>query len=626
MKIKNIKINGFGKLENKEFEFSEGINIINGKNEAGKSTLLKFITCMLYGASKNKNGKFISDYEKYRPWSNNEFSGKISYELDNGESYEVFREFKKKTPVIYNSTKDDISSQYQVDKNKESTYFQDQTGITEEDFFSTSASEQGNTRLSDTMKNSVIQKLSNIVTTGNENISYKKAIDKINKNQLETVGSQRSSGRPLNIIEEEIEKLEEEKENLEEYKDKKYEVEGEKQTLKVNLKDIEVVLDLLRKQKVNLEKSRLKQEKLRVYREVLEDNRSRKDRIEEKLENLKEERQESLRKNNAKYYLYAAIIILITGFSIFLKKYIFLFLNIIPVILILAQAISNHKKRVKLKNSGKRVHQERMQLEEEIEEIEEEYNKKEREIARQENEILQEQKYQEERLKEEYDKRLDEETIKDILSTKYEKIVEFIDEKEREKTECKINEKRIEVDNENIIKNLENLVELDERLENLYEKKDELLQLNNMYEIVKEELENSYQEMKENITPDFLEELKNIMIQVTKGKYANLYLDSENNILIEIKNGSYVPIELLSVGTIDLIYLALRISAAKEISKENMPLILDESLAYYDDQRMERILNYLSEIDNHQILIFSCSERENAILEKNNIQYNKIEL
>ena len=59
MKIKKLKINGFGKINNTEVDFSDGINIVNGKNESGKTTLLKFITSMFYGTSRNKNGKTI---------------------------------------------------------------------------------------------------------------------------------------------------------------------------------------------------------------------------------------------------------------------------------------------------------------------------------------------------------------------------------------------------------------------------------------------------------------------------------------------------------------------------------------------------------------------------------------
>ena len=64
----------------------------------------------------------------------------------------------------------------------------------------------------------------------------------------------------------------------------------------------------------------------------------------------------------------------------------------------------------------------------------------------------------------------------------------------------------------------------------------------------------------------------------------------------------------------------------KEISKETMPIIMDESFAYYDKERMTEILEYLSELENRQILIFTCSDREEKILEKEAIKYSKIEL
>ena len=79
MKIKELNINGFGKLKDKNIKFNEGINVIVGENESGKSTLLKFITSIFYGISKNKRGKSISDYEKFKPWDSEIYSGKIKY-------------------------------------------------------------------------------------------------------------------------------------------------------------------------------------------------------------------------------------------------------------------------------------------------------------------------------------------------------------------------------------------------------------------------------------------------------------------------------------------------------------------------------------------------------------------
>ena len=77
MKINNLKINAYGNIENKEINLEEKINIVYGKNESGKSTIFKFIINMLYGTSKNKKGKNISDFERYKPWNTEEFSGKI---------------------------------------------------------------------------------------------------------------------------------------------------------------------------------------------------------------------------------------------------------------------------------------------------------------------------------------------------------------------------------------------------------------------------------------------------------------------------------------------------------------------------------------------------------------------
>ena len=57
MKIDELKVNSYGKLKNKDIKFEDGINIIYGENERGKSTLLNFIVNMFYGTSKNKKGK-----------------------------------------------------------------------------------------------------------------------------------------------------------------------------------------------------------------------------------------------------------------------------------------------------------------------------------------------------------------------------------------------------------------------------------------------------------------------------------------------------------------------------------------------------------------------------------------
>lgn len=626
MKIKKLKINSFGKLENTEIEFSDNINIILGKNESGKSTLLKFIISMFYGISKNKNGKTIPDFDKYKPWEKEEYSGKLNYILDDGNEYEIYREFKKKTPIIYDQAKNDITKQYSMDKSKESLFFFEQTGITEENFLASCVSEQENLRLSNTMKNSVIQRLSNIVSTGNESTSYKKAIDKINKEQLEKIGNNRSAGRPINIIENEIEEKEAKRKEISTYENQKYEMVTQKENLQIDLEESKTVLEILRKQKVNLEKNQLEKEKIKILKENILKDENKVKELEEKIKDLEESKQETFKSSKFKYLSIILIVITITTLSIYLKKYIALALNIIPILIFGVMLNKKQKIKQQIKRNNRKRYQEKNLIIEEIEKIKEEYNKQKEEILEKEEKIKIQEKSVEQEIKQEFIEKLEEEIIEDILSTKYENIVEYIGEKEKELTDYKITEKTIEVDNQNILKQLDYLVEIDEKLESLYEKKEELTQLNEMYEMVKTEIEKAYQEMKENITPDFLEELKNILRHVTKEKYSNIYLDSENNLQIEIENGKYMPIERLSTGTIDLIYLALRLSATKEISEEKMPIIMDESFSYYDNERMQEILKYLANQENRQILIFTCSERECEILEKEKIDYNKIAL
>ncbi|MBB6062627.1 DNA repair exonuclease SbcCD ATPase subunit [Thermosipho japonicus] len=70
MLIKKVKINGFGKLKNKEIKFKPGLNVIFGPNSSGKTTLAYFL---LNSLSKPGN-----EIKKYEPWNHFEFGGEIS--------------------------------------------------------------------------------------------------------------------------------------------------------------------------------------------------------------------------------------------------------------------------------------------------------------------------------------------------------------------------------------------------------------------------------------------------------------------------------------------------------------------------------------------------------------------
>lgn len=623
MKIKNIKINGYGKLEDVEINLGDKINIIKGNNESGKSTLLNFISSSLYGISKNKKGKEISDFDKYKPWNTDAFSGKLEYELDNGDDYEIFRDFKKKTPEIYKNGKD-VTFDYSIDKTKGSEFFTEQTGINEEMFLNTFMSEQEEVKLNKASQTSIIQKLSNMVSTGNENISYKKTIDKINKKQLEEIGSERSSGRPINIVNDKIEDLKEEIDEISRYKDKKYELEQEKQNLSKDFEDEKYVLSLLRNVKTLKEKNSISREKIKILDNEIDGYSEMQNEKNKEIEILKSEKKEKRKSHKLIYIMFILLIAVITVISIVSNQKLLLILDGIVALIGIIFFIVDRKNKRNARNINKNYLEKLTKIEEDINRLEDIKKLKFAEVTKIEEELENIEEKENEKIVNEFKDKVDEKQINDILSARYEDIVDLINQKEESLSNYKVSEKKMEIENENIVENLENLVSLEEDLDRLYEEKEELESINEIYNLVKQNLEEAYEEMKSNITPDFILEIQNIISNATNGKYKKCLVDEEG-IKIENESGSYISIDRLSIGTIDMIYLALRLSAAKSISDEKIPIILDEAFAYYDKNRMKNILRYLNN-NNNQVIIFTCTNREIKVLEEEKIEANIINL
>ena len=133
--------------------------------------------------------------------------------------------------------------------------------------------------------------------------------------------------------------------------------------------------------------------------------------------------------------------------------------------------------------------------------------------------------------------------------------------------------------------------------------------------------------MKENVTPKFTQYLSKSVQKITDGNYHKVKINDEEGIMVERENGEYIPANRLSVGTIDQLYVSLRFSMIRELSKENLPIFLDEVFAYFDENRLKNILYYLQEnFKDTQIFIFTCTNRETNLLEKMQIPYHKVEM
>ena len=607
---------------NKEIKLNKNINLIYGKNEAGKTTLLKFISCMFYGISKNKNKKEFSDLEKYTPWKDIDFSGKIKYTLDNKNEYEVFREFNKKNPKIYNNL-EDISKTFNIDKTKGNEFFYEQTNIDEESFYSTTLIEQKEVVLDNSEQNILTQKIANLLSTGDENTSFKRTMNLLNKKQVEEVGTARTVGRPINIVNENIDKLTEEKSKVEESQDQKSYLENRQKLINCQLHEKSAEIDLVKKIIKNENEISSQNEKIKINNEFINDEKNKINNLKNKMYENKIEKKQKNKISNFDFYVFFLIIFLINLFLIiFMKnnliKIIFGLISILFSIIILINKIKINKNIKIKKEEEKKYLLEIKTVENNIEKIQENINKINQEKNNKKiiNNNL---------LKNEFNDKIDENEIIYLLNENLISLDNILEELENNVSALKLQLHTNEIDYNNAIKGAEEKAKIEEKLQGALEEKEELLKLDKSINIAKQAMEQAYEEMKKEITPKFTKNLSNIVDKISAGKYNKIKFVDGEGLIVELENGEYVNANKLSIGTIDQLYLSLRLSAMQEITKEKMPIILDETFAYYDNSRLENILKYIdSDLKENQVIIFTCSNREKDILDKNNIEYNFI--
>ncbi len=107
---------------------------------------------------------------------------------------------------------------------------------------------------------------------------------------------------------------------------------------------------------------------------------------------------------------------------------------------------------------------------------------------------------------------------------------------------------------------------------------------------------------------------------ITQGRYTSVSVDPASLAIAVTapELGTELPVERLSSGTRDLIYLLLRTSIARLLShgEERLPLLLDDPLAQCDRSRQEQALQYLVELaEDTQVLFFTKDEQIKAAFE-----------
>ena len=107
-----------------------------------------------------------------------------------------------------------------------------------------------------------------------------------------------------------------------------------------------------------------------------------------------------------------------------------------------------------------------------------------------------------------------------------------------------------------------------------------------------------------------------IFSKITAGRYQKVLLSRDLSLETD-SEGAQRSVQLLSQGAADQLYLAVRLAICDLVLPEDksVPLILDDALLTFDDDRLHAALDYLlEESEKRQILLFTCQKREGAYL------------
>jgi len=138
--------------------------------------------------------------------------------------------------------------------------------------------------------------------------------------------------------------------------------------------------------------------------------------------------------------------------------------------------------------------------------------------------------------------------------------------------------------------------------------------------IALEVLEEAASEIRRTVAPELNSRMSRIIAGLTDNRYTDLRGDDSLRLRAAMPgSGDVKEVPVLSGGTADQMYLALRLAVAELLTdgSEKLPLIMDEVFSQYDDRRTELALKYLQEeYKNRQILIFTCKNREIELARK----------
>ena len=603
MKFLELHLKGFGKFHDRTISFTDGINVIYGKNEAGKSTMHTFIRGMLFGIQPQRGRASKNDlYSKYEPWENGgTYEGSLRLE-QNGHIYRLERSFQKNRKSL---TIIDETSGKEIEPTRA---FMDQLlcGLSETAYNNTISIGQLKSATDSSMVTELKNYIANMNTSGNMALNITKATEYLKK-QKKALEAQLTpqAAKSYTTLLGEIKALERE----------------------IASPEYENQLPAYQKQRT---------EKAVKGRQVLDQNQfSNQQSIDDysaqtqDLYNEYLELERAAGKKSRKVMTVLPLILCILGLGV--SGYLLLSgtaadlsasLGVPPVLLPIGSAglglvfgligalTTLGTRRLKKELSlGSQALQETFRRHLGDSAISEEAMNA---FTARMNDF----------------KRLC--TATETSEAAVQSLTREIAALQQTQTDC----------NEIIEKQQKNQWELEKKLELLANYKTQAEGLKNSLaenERISQEImaidlaQDTMTELSTSIRDSFglhLNKTASDLIKgITGGIYTSMSIDENLNVFMNTPT-KLVPIDQVSSGTMDQIYLALRLAAAKLIQdgKQEMPLIFDDSFVLYDDERLRTALKWLAASCKGQVLLFTCHQREAQMLTANQMVYNYIEL
>ena len=124
-------------------------------------------------------------------------------------------------------------------------------------------------------------------------------------------------------------------------------------------------------------------------------------------------------------------------------------------------------------------------------------------------------------------------------------------------------------------------------------------------------------QLQRRFAPRIAESTQALFSQLTNGRYDRLQIAQDFSLRFGARNEDVLRSHRWrSDGTVDQLYLALRIAVARELTPES-PLILDDALVRFDNDRLRSALELLEEESaSRQVILFTCQNRERKILQQ----------